>query len=194
MKYNTGKSFFCILFAGLFLSGCTISSHPEKATAVNFAAYKSFAWAVAATAQIADRLDNDIIDNNIKNSVSRQLIQKGWQETSFNPDVWLDYTIAVDKGSRKETEPVYRYPHTQYFFGRRRIYSIWNPGALVGYRSQNVPFKTGELPINMIDAKTNKLIWQGWAKGEINSLHVTSKDVDTRVKSIFKKFDYPETS
>ncbi|HAZ92860.1 MAG TPA: hypothetical protein DCX70_05510 [Chitinophagaceae bacterium] len=45
-------------------------------------------------------------------------------ETSFNPDVWLDYTIAVDKGSRKETEPVYRYPHTQYFFGRRRIYSI----------------------------------------------------------------------
>lgn len=46
----------------------------------------------------------------------------------------------------------------------------------------------------MIDAKTNKLIWQGWAKGEIKSLHVTFRDVDTRVKSIFKKFDYPVTS
>ncbi len=71
MKYNTVKSFFCIMFTGIFLSGCSITSHTEKASAVNFAAYKSFAWAIPATAQKADRSDNDIIDNNIKNSVSR---------------------------------------------------------------------------------------------------------------------------
>ena len=54
-----------------------------------------------------------------------------------------------------------------------------------------MPFKEGELSVNMIDAKTNKLIWQGWAQGEINSKNVTTKDVTAQVKSIFRKFDYP---
>lgn len=194
MKNNVNSSIFCMIITGIFLTGCSISSHTEKASGVDFAAYKTFAWAVPASTQKPDRSDNNIIDSHIKNSVSRELTQKGWQEVTTAPDVWLDYTIAVDRGSKKETEPVYTYPHTQYFFWHRRIYSIWYPGALIGYRSQNVPFKNGELSINMVDAKNNKLIWQGWAKGEINSSHVTSKDVDSRVKSIFKKFDYPVNS
>lgn len=194
MKNNLIRRLIHMIIMGIFLSGCSISSHTEKAPTVNFTAYKTFAWVAPEVVQKSDRSDNDIIDNHIKNSVSRELIKKGWQEATTSPDVWLDYTIAVDRSSKRESEPVYRYPHTQYIFGRRRIYSIWYPGALIGYRTQNVPFKTGELSINMVDAKTNKLIWQGWAKGEINASHITSKDVDSRVKSIFRKFNYPENS
>jgi hypothetical protein len=43
----------------------------------------------------------------------------------------------------------------------------------------------------MVDANTNKLIWQGWAQGEINSKTVTTKEATGQVKSIFKKFEYP---
>jgi hypothetical protein len=44
----------------------------------------------------------------------------------------------------------------------------------------------------MIDAKTNKLVWQGWAKGDITNKTVTSKEAVTDVKSIFKKLVMPE--
>lgn len=189
---NKYFKFLLLLSAITLISGsCNVSSHTEKAAGVNFANYKTFAWANNGDNKKSDRADNDIVDNNIKNSISKELEKKGWTETDSNPDVLLDYTIAVQHGTKREATPVYSYPFTQYFYGRRRIYSIWYPSTLIGVRSRNVPFKEGELSINMVDAKTNKLIWQGWAKGDINTKSVTTKEVTAQVKSIFKKFDYP---
>jgi len=54
-----------------------------------------------------------------------------------------------------------------------------------------VPFKDGTLTVNMVDTKTDKLIWQGWATGDITSKYVTSKEAQADVKSIFKKLDLP---
>jgi hypothetical protein len=190
-------SFFRMAMAGLLIAGiarCNVSSHTEKASGVNFSGYKSFAWISPNHAKKADRSDNDIIDNNIKNSVSRELSKKGWVETDNNPDVLLDYTIAVKRYVKRETEPVYAYPYASYWYGRRGLYSMWYPSVLLGYRTYNVPFRGGELTINMIDAKTNKLIWQGWAQGEINNTNITTKEATAQVKSIFKKFDYPGQS
>ena len=63
----------------------------------------------------------------------------------------------------------------------------------MNYHTYNVPFKEGTLTVNMVDAKKNKLIWQGWSKGDISS-NITSRDVKDDVKSIFKKFDLPKNS
>ncbi len=41
----------------------------------------------------------------------------------------------------------------------------------------------------MIDPKTDKTIWQGWATDEINSSNITGKEIQKNVKSIFRKFD-----
>lgn len=188
------QSFMTVLLTGALLfalAGCNVTSHTEKAAGTNFSNYKTFAWNNAGDTKKNDRADNDIVDNNIKNSVSQELVKKGWTETENNPDVLLDYTIAVKHGTKHETAPVYSYPFSQYIYGRRGVYSIWHPSTLIGVRSKNVPFKEGELSVNMIDTKTNKLIWQGWARGEINSRNVTTKEVTQQVKSIFKKFDYP---
>ena len=67
----------------------------------------------------------------------------------------------------------------------------YNPGFFGGYTTYNVPFKDGTLTVNMVDAKTDKLIWQGWATGDITSKNVTSKEAQADVKSIFKKLDLP---
>jgi hypothetical protein len=41
----------------------------------------------------------------------------------------------------------------------------------------------------MIDAKTDKTVWQGWTTDEVNSRNLTSKEIQYAVKSIFRKFD-----
>jgi hypothetical protein len=41
----------------------------------------------------------------------------------------------------------------------------------------------------MIDAKTDKTIWQGWTTEEVNSKNLTNKEIQYAVRSIFKKFD-----
>lgn len=191
MKYNLKIFTIAIVTVSSLAIGCNVTSHTEVAKGVNFTKYKTFAWAEPQNKKKADRADNDIVDNNIKNAVSDELVKKGWQETDENPDVLLNYGVAVKRENNHQTEPMYSYPHTQYFYWGRRIYSVWYPSTLIGTRSYNVPFHEGQLTINMVDAKTNRLIWQGWAQGEINSSKVNSKEVEAQVKSIFKKFKYP---
>jgi hypothetical protein len=192
MKQFLIKPVLAVLIAGLAFTGCGITSHTEKAAGVDFSKYKTFAWASTGSEAKPERSNNDIIDNNIKNSVSAELEKKGWVETNDRPDVLLDYTVAVKKGIKRETEPVYAAPYPRYVYGRHRsMYSVWYPSMLMGYTAYNVPFREGELTINIFDAKTNKLIWQGWAMGDISSRNITSKEATEQVKSIFKKFHYP---
>jgi hypothetical protein len=191
MKYSLIKLALVVMIAGVAFTSCNVTSHTEKAAGVDFSKYKTFAWANAGNVKKTDRADNDIIDNNIKNSVSKELEKKGWIETDDNPDVLLDYTVAVKKGMTRETEPVYTTPYTHYVYGRRHFYSVWYPSALIGYHTYNVPFKEGELTVNMVDTKTHKLVWQGWAKGDINNGKITSKETTAQVKSIFRKFEFP---
>ena len=191
MKHSFFRSVLLVAAGAFVLTGCSVTSHTEKAAGVIFSNYKTLAWTSNTNAKKTDRTDNDIIDNNIKNSVSDELVKKGWTEVDNNPDVLVDYTVAVKRGVKRESDPAYIYPYTSYMYGRRGLYSIWYPSSLMGYHSYNVPFKEGELTVNMVDAKTNKLIWQGWAQGEINSRNITTKEATAQVKSIFKKFEYP---
>jgi hypothetical protein len=41
----------------------------------------------------------------------------------------------------------------------------------------------------MIDAKTDKMVWQGWTTEEVNNKNLTSKEIQKAVASIFRKFD-----
>ena len=55
----------------------------------------------------------------------------------------------------------------------------------MGYDSYETPVKEGTVTISIIDPKTDKTIWQGWSTNELMSNHITSKDVQKNVKSIF---------
>ncbi len=191
MKNSLIKSMFFFAAAVFTFAGCNVTSHTQQLPGINFNNYKTFAWVNPGINGKGDRSNNDIIDNNIKNSVAMELTNRGWVESETNPDVFLDYTIAVRHGHRVQDAPVYSYPFSRYVYRRGRIYSLWFPSSLMGMRTVDVPFREGELTINMIDGKTNKLIWQGWASGNLNEHQFTNKDVNKQVKSIFKKFKYP---
>ncbi|MET0638077.1 MAG: DUF4136 domain-containing protein [Chitinophagaceae bacterium] len=187
-----------LLFTGvatiILLAGCGPTSQVEVAKGVNFHNYKTFGWINDNGVTKAGRVNNDIVDNNIKNSIGVELEKKGWQEVDQNPDVLLDYNVMVEKGVRQETEPVYPYPYSGYYYNwrRRRLGYFYNPYYFGAYQTYNVPFKEGTLTVNMIDAKTNKLIWQGWAKGDITNQTVSSKEAQADVNAIFKKLNLPQ--
>ena len=184
-----------LAIAAVFVfTNCSTTSQVEVAKGINFHNYKTFGWVNDNGVKKSGRVDNDIVDNNIKNSIGSELEKNGWEETDQQPDVLLDYNVMVEQGLRKETEPVYSYPYSGYYYNswRRRIGYYYNPTFFSGYRSYNVPFKEGTLTVNMVDAKTNKLIWQGWAKGEVTNKTVSSKEAEVDVKSIFKKLNLPK--
>lgn len=173
----------------LVASSCSVTSHSEMAAGVRFDQYKTFGWNEVPGTNHAN--GNDIIDNNIKMAIASELEAKGWVPAT-NPDVVLDYTIAVTKEQRTASDPVYSTPFTRYVYGGRgRVYSLYSPSMLMGYHTYNVPFREGELTVNMVDPKTNKLVWQGWATGQINTPQVTTQEMNKEVHSIFKRFQFP---
>jgi hypothetical protein len=197
-KYFSGLS--VVLIAGLVLVSCSVTSHVEIASGVDFSKYKSFGWVNGNGEKIEDTTDNDLVDNNIKNAISRQLKNQGWKQTSQNPDVLLDYNVMVEKNVKHISEPLYNYPYsypyTHYYYNRwhHRIGYIYYPYDLARFHSYNIPFNQGTLTINMFNAKTNQLIWQGWATGDVSNKFVTTQEATTDVTSIFKKFHYPKTN
>ena len=192
------KKHFSILsstLAAIFVfASCTTASHIEVAPGVSFANYKTFGFASDTGAKNPNRADNEIVDNNIKNFISADLEKQGWKETDQQPDVLVDYNVVVEKAVRQQTDPMYPYPYSSYFYSpwRHRMAYYYSPAFLGGYHTYNVPFKQGTLTVNMIDAKTNKLIWQGWTKGEVDSKNVTTNEMKGDVKSIFSKLDLPK--
>jgi hypothetical protein len=176
-------------------TSCSPTTHVEVAQGVNFSNYKTFGWADDSLNK-SDRSNNDIVDNNIKNSIAAELEKKGWQESDQRPDVLVDYNVVVEKKVSRVSDPVYSYPYTGYYFnswGHRRGY-YYNPGFFRSYYTYNVPFKVGTLTVNMLDAKANKLIWQGSAQGDVSSKNVTTQEAKTDVKSIFNKFNLPKVN
>lgn len=171
----------------LIISGCGPTAHIEKAGNVNFGKYQTFAWA-----QKSERgAKTGITEQRIRDAVSAELVRKqGWKEVRRNPDVILSYDVLVEKGTRRESEPIYSWGGFRTFYNpyARRFYRVYYPQRFVGYDNYNVPVREGTISISMVDAQTDKAILQGWATDELNDKRMTSREVDRIVNAIFKKW------
>jgi hypothetical protein len=138
-----------------------------------------------------DRNTNSLTDAHIKTAVAKQLEKAGWVETKSRPDVILDYNILVENAVREQTNPLYSQPYTRFFYNpvTRRVVPFYYPSQMVGYESNEIPYKEGTITLHMIDSRSNKLIWQGWSSDAVNSHNLTSKEINSSVKAILKKFD-----
>jgi len=47
----------------------------------------------------------------------------------------------------------------------------------------------GTVTITMTDANTEKMVWQGWSTDEVDSRHMSTKEIQSSVRAIFRKFD-----
>ncbi|HEU4633088.1 MAG TPA: DUF4136 domain-containing protein [Flavisolibacter sp.] len=110
---------------------------------------------------------------------------------SKRPDVLLTYDVLVERGVREQNNPVYSEPYTRYYYNpyTRRWMSVYYPSQFLGYDRNQQQVREGTITISLIDAKTDKTIWQGWTTDQVNSRNLTSKEIQNSVKSIFRKFD-----
>jgi hypothetical protein len=52
-----------------------------------------------------------------------------------------------------------------------------------------VRVKEGTITISMIDAHIDKVVWQGWVTDEVKNRNLTTNEIQSAVRSIFRKFD-----
>ena len=183
------SGFVAVVF---LLASCATSTHIEKDDTVNFSDYKTFAWIDKdGNGQQDKNHRNDLTEQRIKEAVNKELNKSGWKESRNRPDVLLSYDVLVERGTKESTSPVYSRPFTRVVYNpyTRRYATIYYPSQFVGYERDERPIREGTVTISMIDARTDKTVWQGWTTDEVNSRNLTSREIQNSIKSIFKKFD-----
>ncbi len=186
------KLFNVTVVAGLLLAGCASVAHVEKDKTVDLNNYHTYAWVdTKATKNDSTKTRvSDLTERTIKQAVNAELAKTGWRE-SKRPDVLLTYDVLVEKGLKEQNNPVYSRSYNRYYYNpyTRRWMSVYYPSQFLGYDRDQEQIREGTITISMIDAKTDKTIWQGWTTDEVNSRNLTSKEIQNSVKSIFRKFD-----
>jgi hypothetical protein len=192
MKNSVFKMMFAIMATAfsLAIAGCGASAHVEKDNSINFSQFKTYSWISEKDKSLKDRNSNNLVDQHVKAAVAKELQKHGWVETKKRPDVLLDYNIMVEKNVKENNSPVYTRPYTRYYYNplTRRLTGFYSPSQMLGYESYEIPYKEGTITIHMIDNRSDKLIWQGWATDEVNSRNLTAREINSSVHSIMKKF------
>jgi len=185
-KINLKTAIVAVLSIGL-LAGCASAVHIEKDENANFSKYKSFTWLHGDNGKLENQ--SDLIETKIRNAVSKEFEKIGWKESKNRPDVILDYDVLVERSSKKQNDPVYSQPHRRLIYNpyTRRYATIYYPSQFLGYDSYEKVIREGTITVTMIDAKTDKTVWQGWTTDEVNNRNLTNKEIQKAVASIFKK-------
>jgi|SRR5882757_3811724 len=194
MLFKTPNVITAIAVSAIFyLTGCSNSAHIEKDSSVNFKKYKTYAWIVPPESK-GPKVNhaNDIVEQNMRNEVAARLKKKGYVEATADPDLLVSADLMVQKTTKRETETVYSQPYTQSYYNpySRRLNSVYYPSQVRGYRNYNSKVKEGRVTVTLIDARTDKNVWQGWTGRTLKSAgsYYTSDDVESDVRTIFKKF------
>ncbi|MBI4486863.1 MAG: DUF4136 domain-containing protein [Acidobacteria bacterium] len=144
-----------LVFA-LTTTGCatvSVSSHVQRG--LDFAQYRTYDWGPADALPTGDpRLDQDpFFQDHVQGAVDKQLAARGFELTSATPDLLLHYHASIT----------------------RRI-DVNSVDADYGYcydddcRVKAIDFEAGTLVLDIVDTRTNRVIWRGWAQQGIEGL------------------------
>ena len=140
-----------VIVVGLSAAGCatmSVSSHVERGA--DFARYQTYDWGPADALPTGDpRLDeNPFFKDHVEGAVNRRLQVKGLtQSTTGAPDLLLHYHANIsNRIDVNRTDSEYGYCYDE------------------DCRARVVEFEAGTLVLDVVDTRTNRVIWRGWAQ------------------------------
>jgi hypothetical protein len=167
----TGRTALAALWPafGLLFGCASISVSYDYDAQKDFSPLKTYGWKSDSSLEQA----NQLIAKRVKRAVQRELGAKGFKETEQNPD----FLIALHEGKESGfsvRERGYRYAPEDRYRGRTRS-GYWGPGWIEVQK-----YEEGILVLDIIDARTEELIWRGSAAGAMERT-LTPRESEKRV-------------
>lgn len=148
---------FAVLALATLAAGCatamTVSSHVDRA--IDFSRYHTYDWGPADALPTGDpRLDRDpFFQDHVQGEVEKALAVRGFAgPTSVTPDLLIHYHASINERinvSRVDSNYGYQYDN----------------GAPVISN-----YEAGTLVLDIVDARTNRVIWRGWAQESVEDV------------------------
>jgi len=157
-------------------AGCismSVSSHLQPG--VNFAPYRTWEWGPADNLPTGDpRLDNNtIFKDHLEGAVEKALATRGFAraETGTTPDLFVHYHASINQRIQVD-EP--------------------EGNCTVECKPGVVEYDQGTLVIDVMDARTDSLLWRGWAQdsvqGVIDNQPLMERKIDEAITRMMARF------
>jgi hypothetical protein len=162
------------------LAGCAtvrVSSHAERG--LSWSQYRTFDWGPADALPVADpRLDRDPdFQDRVQGAIEKQMAAHGFARTSESaqPDLLVHYHATI--AERVDVDAI----------DRDHGYCV-----TADCRPRVTRYEAGTLVVDVIDARTSRLIWRGWAQdsleGVLGNRDRVRHTVDEGVTRMFATF------
>ena len=138
-------------------TGCAtmnVSAHVQRG--LDFATYRTYDWGPADARPTGDpRLDqNPFFKDHVEGAVEKQLAARGFERASSGtPDLLIHYHASINQRiDVNRVDRSYGYCYND------------NCDARV------VEYEAGTLVIDMVDTRTNRVIWRGWSQESVEGV------------------------
>jgi len=163
---------FVLLAMTVIIASCEsqlkVSSDYDKS--VDFNQYKTFSlYHDSKSSEAISQLNQD----RVVKAIRSEMVKRGFNETSSSPDLLVN-SVAIFKDKQSVTANTNYYGYGGYY--RPYYGGMGMSSSTTSYSVDN--YKDGSLIIDVVDAKSNKLIWQGTGNKEIDK---PAKDPDTAI-------------
>lgn len=180
------------ILAIFVIAACSTPVHVEKDDTVNFKNYRTYMWVDTRYSEF-DNTARPVSygDITVRNAANAELQSAGLSEVSSNPDLLVSYDVLVRNTSTRRSDPVYTQSYTRTYYNPylRRWSTIYYPSEFLGYNNYNVPVNEGTITITLTDARSDRVVLQGWTTEELNYSRITEGEIRTSVRNIFNKLD-----
>lgn len=162
------------LTSAVTFSGCAATNVSSYfASQADVTRYHTYGWAAADRFETGDpRLDNNaFFQERVRAAVERELAGRGFEKVTAGPAALTVYYHLNIKQQVNANQADEKY----------------------GYCNECTPYvyDAGTLVIDLVDARTEKLVWRGWAEGSvegaIDSQQLMEQQIDRAVTRIFTK-------
>ena len=183
------------------ISGCaSLQVRSEYSPDASFARLDTYEWVERPAVTGGDpAVNSPLLERHIQAAVGAELSRMGYREvTSGTPHFRVTYTISTDERSRVVGSYGYARPYGyRGYYAHSRLYGAYGYRGYgyAGFGSRGVgqiyQYLEGTLVLDIIDTRTDDVIWRGWASKSLRrnpSPAAVRMYVDQAVTEILERF------
>ena len=173
--------------AALLLAGCATGPRisTEADPRANFSAYRTWAFhdPLAVEAYGYETATSEIV----KRAVSREMEARGYRYDAEDPDLWVNVNAYMQR--RTDVSSIPTVDHAFYYSYRHRAYfavPYWHD------RTHVSRYTEGTMNVDLVDARQNRLVWEGIAVGRVTNMTVENREmrISQAIAEIFARYPH----
>ncbi|WP_029034619.1 DUF4136 domain-containing protein [Salinimicrobium terrae] len=181
------------IMAGILFTGCGPKVDADKMTAKSLNSFNSYAFLPNQDTIQTSRFDNVQVNEIVIDEINENMQELNYRLDRNEPDLLVYYHLMLDEEMAVNASPVYTnysYYRPGFYVGpyyRNYAYSnYFTVPRIVGTGIQQVNYKEGTIVIDLINRRTNEIVWRGRAEDLVAPGNL-DEEIRSYVDAIFDK-------